>query len=688
MLQKNGKKSNKNLSINLYWSVIYIIVIWLMAIVSIIFSKELAALFFVVAIISLILFIVSTIFFKNSINNNLINCALDISNVQKDYIENLVLPIVIVDALGEIRWHNNSFENILENLPEELRSNKALGKNIHSFISELSYEDFPAAIEGEVSKNIEMLDRNYRVVISISKLNKSSDELNLLHEEDEVTLYSLSFYDVTKENKLAYKLDAQKSIAMLIYIDNYDEAFSSIEDVRRPIIMAMIDSKLEKFTKSIDGVIKKYERDKYILLFHKKYYDRVIKEKFNILDEVREIQVGNNMAITLSIGLGIHEFSMSDSLDYAKTAIDLALGRGGDQAVVKEDDKFAYYGGKTKSVEKSTRVKARVKAYAFREIIEESDKVLIMGHKRPDLDAIGAAVGVLACVRNLGKPARIVLDGVTTAISTLYEEVRDSDYYEEDVFISSKDAKASITEKTLLVVVDVNRPSYVESQEVLEMVNDVVVFDHHRASSDLIENPVLRYVEPYASSTSEMISEVLRYIADNIKLAPIEADALLSGIVVDTKNFVVNAGVKTFEAAAYLRRAGADMVRVKSYFKNDMASYKAKATAVKDCHIYRGDMAISVCPSDVENPTVTAAQAADELLDIAGIKASFVLTQIEETIYISARSFDMVNVQLIMEKMGGGGHLSVAGAQVKDGSVYEALDMLKKAIDEYIEEGK
>ncbi len=689
MLHKNEKKSNKNLNINLYWSVIYIVIIWLMAIVVLIFSTELGALFFVIAIISLILFIVSTIFFKKSINNNLINYALDVSNVQKDYIENLVLPIVIVDALGEIRWHNNSFENILNKIPEELRSNKAVGKNIHSFISELSYEDFPAEIEGEVSKNIEVLDRNYKVVITISKLNEASDELNILNEnEDEIRLYSLSFYDVTKENVLAHKLDDQKSIAMLIYIDNYDEAFSILEDVRRPIVMAMIDSKLEKFTKSIDGVIKKYERDKYVLLFHKKYYERLIKEKFYILDEIREIQVGNNMAITLSIGLGIHEFSMSDSLDYAKIAIDLALGRGGDQAVVKEDDKFAYYGGKTKSVEKSTRVKARVKAYAFREIIEESDKVLIMGHKRPDLDAIGAAVGVLACVKNLDKPARIVLDGVTTAISALYEEVKNSDYYEEDVFISAKDAKASITDKTLLVVVDVNRPSYVESPEVLEMVKDVVVFDHHRASSDLIENPVLRYVEPYASSTCEMISELIRYIADNIKLAPIEADALLSGIVVDTKNFVINSGVKTFEAAAYLKRAGADMVRVKSYFKNDMASYKAKATAVKDCHIYRGDMAISVCPSDIENPTVTAAQAADELLDIAGIKASFVLTQIEETIYISARSLDMVNVQLIMEKMGGGGHLSVAGAQVKGGSVYEALDMLKKAIDEYVEEGK
>ncbi len=689
MLHNDKQRTNKNLNFNLYWSGFYLAVIWAMSIVTAIFWLDLGALFFIISIIATLIFVVSTVFFRKNINNNVLNRALTVSNMQKDYVENIVLPLVIVDTLGEIRWYNKSFEEVLDSISEELRSHKIIGKNLHSFFSELSADDFPAEIEGESSKEIYLINKSYRVVITISKVSSSIDEFGILGEdEDEVTLYSIAFYDITKEINLYKKLDEQKSIAMLIYIDNYDEALRNIEDVRRPVVMALIDRNLEKFSKSIDGILKKYERDKYMLLFHKKYYDKVVKEKFYILDEVREVQAGSNMHITLSIGLGIHDYSMNDSLNYAKVAIDLALGRGGDQAVVKDGDKFTYYGGKTKSVERSTRVKARVKAYAFREILEESDKVLIMGHKRPDLDAIGAAVGVYACARIINKPARIVLDGVTTAVSTLYDRVREDDFYEENIFISAKDAKASITDKTLLVVVDVNRPSYVENSEVLSMVKDVVVFDHHRVSSDLIENPVLRYVEPYASSTSEMISEVIRYIDDNIKLAPIEADALLSGIVVDTKNFVVNTGVKTFEAAAFLKRSGADMVRVKSYFKNDMASYKAKATAVKDCHIYRNDMAISICPSDVENPTVTAAQAADELLDIAGIKASFVLTKIDSTIYISARSFDMVNVQLIMEKLGGGGHLSVAGAQIQGGTIYEAIDKLKEAIDVYLEEGK
>ncbi len=688
MPNNKQKSDNKNLNINLYTAGFYVFVILVMTIFSAFVDIGLAVIFFIVFIISLIVFIVTTIFFKRNINNNVLNYALEISSVQKDYMDNIALPIAVVDSLGVLSWYNKSFDTILENIPEELRTNKPLGKNIHSFITELSLEDFPAEIEGEVSKEINILDKKYNVVISLFKVEANRDEIAITVADDEVvTLYSIAFYDMTKETVLATKLDEQRSLSMLIYVDNYEEAFRNIEDVRRPVITAIIERNLEKFAKSIDGILKKYEKDKYILIFHKKYYERIKKDKFYILDEIREIQVGNNMAITLSIGLGIHEYSLSDSYAYAKTAIDLALGRGGDQAVVKDDDKFAYYGGKTKSVEKSTRVKARVKAGAFRELLEDSDKVLIMGHKRPDLDAIGAAVGVKACARILDKPARIVLDGVTTAVSALYEKVRDDDFYEEDVFISAKDAKASITENTLLVVVDVNRPSYVESPEVLEMVKNVVVFDHHRASADFIDNTLLSYVEPYASSASEMISEVVRYIDDGIKLAPIEADALLSGIVVDTKNFVVNAGVKTFEAAAFLKRAGADMVRVKSYFKNDMASYKAKATAVKNCDIYRESMAIGVCPSDVENPTVTAAQAADELLDIAGIRASFVLTQIDGTVYISARSFDDMNVQVIMEKIGGGGHMSVAGAQVQDSSPEEAIEKLKAAIDIYVEEG-
>ncbi len=682
-----NKKKTKNIKKYLYWQVFYIVIMTIMTIASFFASLKLGILMLSLFIVSLLFFIILVLSQKADINNNIVNYALEISSVQKEFIDNLSIPMILVDPHGEIRWVNRSFDYILGDIAEDLRVNKVIGKNIHSFIPELSGEDFPAEVEGENNKEINLLSRSYNAVITISKLDPENDEFGLLQEEVEiVTLYMIAFYDTTNEKVLERKLDGQNTLAMLVYIDNYEDAIKNVEDVRRPVITAMIDSKLEELSKSISGIIKKYEKDKYLLIFQKRHYEKLTEEKFAILDDIRDIQVGN-MSMTLSIGLGIHEYSLYDSLEYAKVAIELALGRGGDQAVIKNGDKYSYYGGRTKSVEKSTRVKARVKAYAFRELLESFDKVLIMGHKRPDLDALGAAVGVFACARILDKPARIVLDGVTTSINTLYEEIKNHDFYKEEVFISGVDAKMNFDERTLLVVVDVNRPSYVENPELLSMTNNVVVFDHHRASSDLIENPLLSYVEPYASSTCEMISEVIMYIDENIKLAQIEVDSLLAGIMVDTKNFVINTGVKTFEAAAFLRRAGADMVRVKSYFKNDMASYKAKAIAVKDCHIYRNDMAISVCPSNIENPALTAAQAADELLDILGIRASFVLTEIGGTIYISARSLGDVNVQVIMEKMGGGGHLNVAGVQVETSDIKTVLEQLKKAIDAYLEEG-
>jgi c-di-AMP phosphodiesterase-like protein len=547
---------------------------------------------------------------------------------------------------------------------------------------------FPSEIEETATKTLEINDRMYRVLIKHLKVVGEEDSsFEMYHVNDEQVLYNAYFFDITKETQLAIKNENQKAVVSLLYIDNYEEVIHSIEDVRRPLMVALIDRHVNKFAKQVDGVLRKFEKDKYILIFQKKHLPKLKDDKFSILDTVREIDIGNELPVTLSIGIGLNEYSYVQSLEFARMAIDLALGRGGDQAVIKNNDKFSFYGGKAKGVEKTTRVKARIKAYAFRELIEEADKIIILGHRGQDLDCLGAAVGVYACCKLFGKPAHIVLNEVTTSINVLYDRIIEEGNHPDDLFIKGTEALGYMNENTLLVVVDVNRPSYTENPELLNYVKNVVVFDHHRASTEPILNPVLSYIEPYASSTCEMVTEILRYISDKVKLDPVEADALFAGISVDTKNFVVKAGVKTFEAAAFLRRNGADVTRVRSFFKNDMASYQAKAAAVRDAELYGEEIAISVSPSDVSNPTLVAAQAADELLNIAGIKASFVLTSVNGTIYISARSADNINVQVIMEEMNGGGHMNMAGAQVKEATVEETTLMLKKAIDTYFEKG-
>ena len=407
-----------------------------------------------------------------------------------------------------------------------------------------------------------------------------------------------------------------------------------------------------------------------------------------MLDEVREINIGNEMSVTLCIGLGVNAASYAQALDWARHAIDLALGRGGDQAVVKEKDKISYYGGKTKQVEKSTRVRARVKAHALRQVIEGKEQVAIMGHKIGDLDSFGAAIGVYRAARSLNKKAFIVINDITTSVRPVIDHFMDNPEYDSDMFVTSETARGIVNMNTAMVVVDVNTSERTEGPELLNLTKTIVVIDHHRQSGNSIENPVLSYIEPYASSACEMIAEVLQYFSENIKLEPSEADCIYAGILIDTNNFMTKTGVRTFEAAAYLRRAGAEVTRVRKMLRNDMAAYKARAEAVRHAEVYRGAFAISVCPADnIESPTIVGAQAANELLNIVGIKASFVLTEYQGKIYISSRSIDEINVQLIMERVGGGGHLNVAGAQLTNCTIQEAKRMIQDTIDEMIKEG-
>lgn len=672
-MRKDSVQVSEQLERYFRWPLFYIIVLAVMTIVAAVFDTALGLIFCLILIIATLISVYLLWISRKQLMNEVIQFAFGLNGHQKEQMQHFEMPYILIDSGTRIQWYNEAFLELSGII-------KYKGIKLSNVLPVLASLTLPEDEETRFEKVYEIGDEFYRVVfrkVSIQEKNK----------KEKSNLYAGYFFNISKQVELETKYEEQKAVFALIYVDNYEEVIHSIEDVRRPLLVALIDRHINKLCKDIDGVIRKFEKDKYFIAFQKKYLSTLEQSNFSILNSVREINIGNELPVTLSIGVGIHDTEYGLRFDYAKTAMDLALGRGGDQAVVKYNENFSFYGGKTRGIEKSTRVKARMKAHAFRELIEETEQILIMGHKLGDMDSLGASMGVYACAKHFGKPAHIVIDKVTTAISTIYDQIISDKDYPSDIIINSTQVPNYISDQTLLVVVDVNRPSYMEYPDILKMVEKIVVFDHHRVTADHIENAVLSYIEPYASSTCEMITEITQYISDKIKLKSIEADALFAGITVDTKNFVAKSGVKTFEAAAFLRRNGADSVRVNRLFKNDMASYKAKATAVKDAEIYRDMIAISICPSNVVNPNLISAQAADELLNIYGIKASFVLTYVESVVYISARSIDDINVQIIMEKLGGGGHLSVAGAQLENITIEKAIEKLKSVIDEYFEKG-
>ena len=445
---------------------------------------------------------------------------------------------------------------------------------------------------------------------------------------------------------------------------------------------------MNKYFSAVDGICAKLEKDKYLVLFRYRFLEQLRDDRFSILEEVKSVNIGNEMSITLSIGVGAMNATYEKNYEMARAAIDLALGRGGDQAVVREGNKVTYYGGKTNSVEKNTRVKARVKAHALRELLESTDNVLIMGHKISDIDAVGAAVGIYAAARVFDKKASIVLNDITSSLQPFIDLYKNNGDYDKDLFVTSEEAIAKVNPNTLVVVVDVNKKSYTECPELLNKCKSIVVLDHHRQGSEPIDNATLSYIEPYASSACEMVAEILQYICDNIRIKSIEADTIYAGMVIDTNNFTNKTGARTFEAAAFVRRNGADIIRVRKLLRSDATEYKARAEAVRHMEIYKDCYAISFCPSaGLQSPTIVGAQAANELLNVAGVKASFVLTYYNNEIYISARSIDEVNVQLVMERLGGGGHMTIAGAQLREVNPDEAKMILQRTIDNMIQEG-
>ena len=615
--------------------------------------------------------------------NELITFATQYGQIQKNLMKDFIIPYTLVDREGKVIWMNREFSRITG-------KDKGFRRSITSILSEVTVEVLPTQEEPKRELEIKYASRDYKICMQYVDISELVQNSEMLDDGDRPSsgIVVLYMFDVTELNEYIRRNEDEKLVSGLLYLDNYEEATDSVEEVRRSLLTALIERKINKYFSSIDGVVKKLEKDKYFLVMRRSSMDQLIQQKFSILEEIKNVNIGNEMSVTISIGLGAHADTYAQTAEYARAAIEMALGRGGDQAVIKDGDHISYYGGKSPMAEKTTRVKARVKAHALKEFISQKENVVIMGHKITDVDTFGAAVGIYRAAKTLNKKAHIVINTPTSSIRPLMEEFLNNPDYDPHMFVSSHEARDLTGNNTVLVVVDTNRPSYTECEELLSMTKTIVVLDHHRQGSEVIKTAVLSYIEPYASSACEMVAEILQYFSDGIRIRNIEADSIYAGIMIDTNNFLTKTGVRTFEAAAFLRRCGADVTRVRKMFRENAEDYRARGEAIRNAQLFKDCYAISVCPSEgLESPTVVGAQAANELLNIVGVKASFVMTDYNDTIYVSARAIDEVNVQIIMERMGGGGHLNIAGAQLKDYTVNEAIDYLKQTLQEMIDEG-
>ncbi|WP_066506811.1 DHH family phosphoesterase [Abyssisolibacter fermentans] len=598
----------------------------------------------------------------------------DFDYATRDSLFNLPLPLVILSKEGSILWYNPKFMDIIE-------QKHFLGENIKQIIPNISIDDV-LNLEKMSSTEASIGKRDYKILYNVVN---TSEETNTNNANYIIMLYLV---DNTSFSILKQKYLDEKTSVCLIEVDNYDEVRKKTESSRVPVVFAEVDKILNEFAKSIDGFIRKYEQDKYIIVFENRFLKILEDAKFDVLDNIRSIDQGNEMPITLSIGVGVFGKNPAQMYEYARAAIDIALGRGGDQAVIKKIERLSFYGGKSKAVEKRTKVRARVISHALRQLIDQSDKVFIMGHKNGDMDSFGAAIGIANAVRSRGKKAYIVLDDVNPQIKNIYNRLYNEkpDYFDDVITSSQSYLKA--TEDSLCVVVDIHRPKSTEAPKLLEIIGKVVLIDHHRRGVEFIDNPILTYLEPYASSSCELVTEILAYMDNKIHLDKFEAEALLAGIAVDTKNFTFKTGVRTFEAASLLRRYGADTTSVKQLFQDDLETFIMKADVVKRARIINNEIAISSFDEDVDDYILIAAQAADDLLNINGITTSFVLAIKDNKIHISGRSLGKINVQLVLEKLGGGGHLAVAGAQLYDVTLNQAEALVEKAVTEYLEEGE
>ena len=630
----------------------------------------------------IIMVVILYVYTRTMLMKELVEFATQYGIVQNTLLKELAVPYAILLDDGKVIWMNNQFLKILGG---KVKGDAYLSK----YLPELNRSIFPQEENDIVHMDVYYNERQYQAELRKVSVEGFSETERLMEMPEEKE-YFIAVYlqDVTELNQYIKANEEQRLVAGLIYIDNYDEIIDSVEEVRQSLLVALVDRKINQYIAKANGIVKKMETDKYFIAVQKQHFKQLEEDKFSLLEGVKTVNIGNKIPATISMGFGLSEESYAQSYNYARVAIDLSLARGGDQAVIKDSQGITYYGGKREQTSKNTRVKARVKAEALREFITIKDKIFVMGHKFADADSFGAAGGICRAAEALEKKAYIVIDEISASLKPLYLSYAENPEYGEKMFLKPQEVLKIADENSMVVVVDTNRPKMTECEELLSIARTIVVLDHHRQSSDNIENALLSYIEPYASSSCEMVAEILQYIVDDIKIPDLEASSLYAGIMIDTNNFVNKTGVRTFEAAAFLRRCGANITQVRKMFRDDMASYQAKAEIISSVEVYQEKFAIARGENlDIESPTIVGAQAANDLLDINAVKASFVLTNYNGRIYISARSIDEVNVQIIMERLGGGGHMNASGAQFEHTDMERAVEDLKKVIDEMVEGG-
>ncbi|AYF53933.1 DHH family phosphoesterase [Clostridium novyi] len=599
----------------------------------------------------------------------------DFSSKMDIYSKNLLIkspfPLVIVENTGDILWYNKRFLSIFE-------KGEIIGRNLKEILNDNNIDKILSG-DKEVFKYLLVKNKYYNIYANANENSVNSKKTN--------TSIILYFYDVTHEVELMKEIKKHNHAVMLIEVDNLDEVLKATEEDKVVLLSAEIERTIKNYAQSLGAMIIKYSSSKYVVITYYKNIEEEMNKNFDILDDIREINYGNKLTVTLSIGVGIGGVTPLQNYEFATSAKDLALSRGGDQVVIKNKDNLQFYGGKTKEFEKRTKVRARVIAHALVNLINESSNVFIMGHVNPDIDAIGAAIGIKSVVKTLGKKGRIILEEVNSGIENPINRIKKNNLY-DSIFISMEEFMNSYDSNSLLILVDVNSKEYLQNKKVIDYINKVVIIDHHRKSTEAVEGAILSYIEPYASSTCELVTEMLQYMIESPKknITPLEAEMMLAGIYIDTKNFYFKTGVRTFEAAAYLRQLGADIIDVKKMFAGHLETYIKKAEIMSLAEI-KDDIAITLCPPDIKD-NILIAQVADELLNITGIQASFVLAKINDDVVISARSFGDINVQVILESLGGGGHMTMAGAKLQHISIDKAKSKLQDVIYKYLGEGE
>ncbi len=607
---------------------------------------------------------------EKELKNYLIDYTKNIENLSVNSFYYSPMPISIIGPYGKIFWFNNKFKELADGEIDNIES-------IDDFISNFPLKTLEDHKEGILS-NVEItgLGKTFNIMYYGLEEGRFGEGISYVCYWNENTAFA----------NLKAKYNDERPVVMLVQIDNYDEISEKLDKGEKSAMTAEVEKILNKYASEMNGFVLRYDTAKFLMMIENKFLDTLEAKKFTMLEDVKSLKGSGDFNFTLSIGTGVLAKNLTQLIDYAKGALDVALGRGGDQAVVKRINSVKFYGGKSKAVEKRTKVKARIISYALRQIIDQSTNVIIMGHRVGDMDSLGSSIGIYAMARSRGKKAYIVLNNVNYALKNMYERIKREESHYLEALISTETAMSIIDQNTLLVVLDTHRPSYTEAPDILTKVDKIVLIDHHRRSEEYIENPLLDYIEPYASSTCELVSELVQYMDDHIKLTKFEADALLAGIVLDTNSFTFKTGVRTFEAASFLRRNSADTTDVKELFSESLDSMKKKTEIIERSEIVFGDAAVSYIDEDSENSNVIAAQSADELLTIKDVKMSFVLVKNEEYINISARSTGPINVQVIMEYLGGGGHLNMAGAQIPTQDINEAKEKLLEAISHYKKE--